>query len=166
MAKKQEQQTPIPEPEKSSVKETILVVDIEQKEVLAVSNIKEVSGDKRIEWVRPEQKNQPAFYSVKSSPLIAGYLTELIKIAMDRDRAAGIDTRNKPARYAFYKVPFGQVEKVAGAVRQVLANNKDTEAKQIINPYYTTARNLSNVKHESYEIPKEELKTLYGIDLD
>ena len=88
------------------------------------------------------------------------------KIAMDRDRAAGIDTRNKPARYAFYKVPFGQVEKVAGAVRQVLANNKDTEAKQIINPYYTTARNLSNVKHESYEIPKEELKTLYGIDLD
>ena len=56
MAKKQEQQTPIPEPEKSSARETILVVDIEQKEVLAVSNIKEVSGDKRIEWVRPEQK--------------------------------------------------------------------------------------------------------------
>ena len=48
MAKKQEQQTPIPEPEKSSVKETILVVDIEQKEVLAVSNIKEVSGDKSL----------------------------------------------------------------------------------------------------------------------
>ena len=166
MAKKQEHGTPIPEAEKFGVKEAILVVDIEQKEVFAVSKVKEVSGDKKIEWVKPTQENRAGFYAVKSSPLIAGYLTDLIKKTMDRDRAAGIDTKNKPARYAFYKVPFEKVEQVADAVKRVLADSKDTQARQIMNPYYTTARNLSNVKHESNEIPKEELKTLYGIDLD
>lgn len=120
-------------------KETLIVFNKESGEVQAASEIREADG--KMVTVTPEHKNNPAFVEIRSSDMLANFISNFKRQCKD------------PTQFEFFRVPVQKVSQLVDALIKLQSDKKDDQSLKLTREFKVYPNQLKKIKFDACDIP-------------